>query len=66
MDRLIDAKCRILYTMQSGQIKYKESTIYETIDNDIKQEISKGLSAVWTGEIPHKTVQGQADKGYGK
>lgn len=29
MDRLMDAKCRILYTMQSGQIKYKESTIYE-------------------------------------
>ena len=22
--------------------------------------------AVWTGEIPHKTVQGQADKGYGQ
>ena len=29
MDRLMDAKCRILYTMQSGQIKYKESAIYE-------------------------------------
>ena len=25
----MDAKCRILYTMQSGQIKYKESAIYE-------------------------------------
>lgn len=29
MERLIDAKCRIFYTMQSGQIKYKESAIYE-------------------------------------
>lgn len=29
MGRLMDAKCSILYTMQSGQIKYKESTIYE-------------------------------------
>ena len=39
----------------------------KTIDNDIKAgDFKKGLSAVWTGEIPHKTVQGQADKGYGK
>lgn len=29
MERLTDAKCRIFYTMQSGQIKYKESAIYE-------------------------------------
>lgn len=29
MDRLMDAKCRVFYTMQSGQIKYKESAIYE-------------------------------------
>ncbi|WP_443595989.1 DNA internalization-related competence protein ComEC/Rec2 [Agathobacter sp.] len=29
MERLIDARCRIFYTMQSGQIKYKESAIYE-------------------------------------
>lgn len=29
MERLIDAKCRVFYTMQSGQIKYKESAIYE-------------------------------------
>lgn len=29
MERLNDAKCRIFYTMQSGQIKYKESAIYE-------------------------------------
>lgn len=39
----------------------------KTIDNDIKsRRFQKGLSAVWTGEIPHKTVQGQADKGYGQ
>lgn len=29
MERLIDVNCRIFYTMQSGQIKYKESAIYE-------------------------------------
>ena len=29
MERLTDAKCRIFYTMESGQIKYKESAIYE-------------------------------------
>lgn len=29
MERLTDAKCRVFYTMQSGQIKYKESAIYE-------------------------------------
>lgn len=29
MERLVDANCRIFYTMQSGQIKYKESAIYE-------------------------------------
>ena len=29
MERLTDAKCCIFYTMQSGQIKYKESAIYE-------------------------------------
>lgn len=29
MERLTDVKCRIFYTMQSGQIKYKESAIYE-------------------------------------
>ena len=48
------------------RLSIKRVLYMKTIDNDIKAGDFKSLSAVWTGEIPHKTVQGQADKGYGQ
>lgn len=38
----------------------------KTIDNDIKAGDFKKVYLLYGQEIPHKTVQGQADKGYGQ